>query len=493
MSTRTGARQGNDLERRAGRRDLVVIRSSRRTLLSAMFAAAALWSCSAIAQDVSSVVPPSGVIGVQEPMLSPGFWIARAQAPESVLMTTEQVAARNQITATRDAALVDLLSLPPTMTRERVLRWIKGAASPLSGPLVDAQGHSLSPQSLAEIQANIGMDRISASEPTRYGMAVRRAQLHTYPTAVRAYASKDATDFESFEAGTLFPGDPVVMVHPSADGKWWLVVSYQGPAWVATVDIAQGDARAVFGYAQKSPFRVVTGDELRTVFTPEAPGLSELQLDMGTRLPLASVPPDQPVNGQGPYASWAVELPVRGDDGALSFKPALLQKARDTSPDYLPLTRTNIIRQAFKFLGERYGWGHAYNTRDCSGFTSDVYRSMGLLLPPNSGAQGKSPGFAHQFFTAADSHDARVQAILNADVGDLIVVPGHVLMLLGKVDGQPYVIQDVPFVIFRDGHGTVHWTKVNEVSVTPLLPLLADGRQGYVDAMTSLVHVTALR
>ena len=271
------------------------------------------------------------------------------------------------------------------------------------------------------------------------------------------------------------------------------MVSYQGPAWVASADVAEGGADTVFGYGQKAPFRVITGDKERTTFTPEAPEVSELQLDMGVRLPLASVPPDQPVNGQGTYESWVASLPVRSDDGMLSFKPALLQKARDTSPDYLPLTRANIIRQAFKFLGERYGWGHGYNARDCSGFTSDVYRSMGLLLPPNSGAQGKSPALPHRFFTAADSHDARVQAIMSADVGDLIVVPGHVLMMLGKVDGQPYVIQDVPYVIYPIGHGKTRWTKVNEVAVTPLLPLLADGHQSYVDAMTSLVHVTATR
>ncbi|WP_225737257.1 SH3 domain-containing protein [Dyella acidiphila] len=453
--------------------------------------AAALCCRPAAAQDASSTIPPSAVIGVQEAMLSPDYWIGRAHAVDDVLMTPAQIAARNRLTSVHDQALVDLESLPTTLTREQIQGWVKSAASPLNAPLVDMHGDPLTAQTLAAIQANVGMQQIPASEPARYGMAVRRAQLRTYPTTVRAFASKESVDFESFEGGTLFPGDPVVIAKASVDGKWLLVVSYQGPAWVATTDIAEGSAQAVFGYAQKSPARVITGDEVRTVFTPEAPEVSELQLDMGTRLPLAKVPPDQPVNGQGPYESWALELPVRGNDGALSFKPALLQKMRDSAPDYLPLSRANIIRQAFKFLGERYGWGHAYNARDCSGFTSDVYRSMGVLMPPNANAQGKSPAFAHRLFTAADSHAARIDAIMHADVGDLIVVPGHVLMLLGQVDGQPYVIQDVPFVIYRNPQGGVHWTKVNEVSVTPLLPLLADGKQSYVDAMTSLVHVTA--
>src|SRR5690606_7701401 len=104
----------------------------------------------------------------------------------------------------------------------------------------------------------------------------------------------------------------------------------------------------------KAPYRVITGDKVETVFTREQPQLSELQLDMGVRVPLANVPLDQAVNGQHPYTSWILELPVRGDDGRLGFAPALLQKKEDSAADYLPLTRANLVRQAFKFLGERY-------------------------------------------------------------------------------------------------------------------------------------------
>ncbi len=36
---------------------------------------------------------------------------------------------------------------------------------------------------------------------------------------------------------------------------------------------------------------------------------------------------------------------------------------------------------------------------------------------------------------------------------------------------------------------TIDQIKLNEVSVTPLLPLLADPDHSYVGAMTSLVHI----
>ena len=450
-----------------------------------------LISATAAAQNHALPIPPSGVIGFNEAMLSPDYWIARAPAPNTVLMTPQQIDAINARTWAVDPMMHDLTKVGPNLSREQVLAWLKEAGMPPSKPVVDIKGNPVPAATIDAIQANAGADRIAASTPARYGLSVRRAQLRTLPTSFQTFASGQLLDVDTFQSGVLFPGEPVIIAHASVDGQWLLVDTTQGAAWVRTSDIAQGAAREVFAYVGKTPYRVVTGDAVRTVFTPEAPELSELQLDMGTRVPLAQLPAGDVVNGQVPYVSWAIELPVRRDDGTLDFKPALLQKVRDTAPGYLPLTRANIIRQGFKFLGERYGWGHDYNARDCSGFISDVYRSMGILLPPNAGAQGRSPAFKRRDFSAADTHQARVQAIMEAQVGDLIAVPGHVLMILGKVNGEPYVIQDVPYAVFRDPSGKIRMTKVNGVSVTPLLPLFADERTLYVDAMTSLVHVTA--
>ncbi|MFS2021548.1 NlpC/P60 family protein, partial [Massilia sp. CT11-108] len=149
-------------------------------------------------------------------------------------------------------------------------------------------------------------------------------------------------------------------------------------------------------------------------------------------------------------ASWPVLLPVRQADGSLAIRPALIRRSADTAPGYLPLTRANIIRQSFKLLGERYGWGHQFDARDCSGLIAETYRTMGLLLQHSSGLQGTSTALKHRAFTAADTHEARVKAVREAQVGDLVVVPGHVLMIIGHVNGAPYVIQDVPYAVFKD-------------------------------------------
>ncbi|MFS2020267.1 hypothetical protein ACEN88_27290, partial [Massilia sp. CT11-108] len=66
-----------------------------------------------------------------------------------------------------------------------------------------------------------------------------------------------------------------------------------------------------------------------------------------------------------------------------------------------------------------------------------------------------------------------------------------VLISPAPVTGAPYVTQPGPYAVFKPpAPGARRRTKLNQVSVTPLLPLYADDEKTYVDAMTSLVQPT---
>jgi cell wall-associated NlpC family hydrolase len=442
-----------------------------------------------IAAARTPVVPPSGVIGVTDAELSAESWIARLQAPDQVLLDRAAIDARNTRLFQLDDSMHDLQALPATLDRATVAGWIEGLSSRPTRTLYDEQGKPVPTATIDAIVANANLDAIPASQPTRYGMVLQRAALRGFPTSLRAFSSDDDTDIDRFQESALFPGTPVAIVHASRDGDWMFVVSPRYAAWIEAKYVAEGDAGAIFAHAAHAPYRVVTGAQVRTVFTREQPQLSELQLDMGVRVPLADAPPDQPVNGQHPYTSWIVDLPVRNDDGTLGFAPALLQKNTDTAGDYLPLTRANILRQAFKFLGERYGWGHSYNARDCSGFVSDVYHSMGVQMPRNTSDQSVSPAFARTHFEPGDSRDQRMAAVAALDVGDLIYIPGHVMMFVGRIDGMPYVIHDTNGGSFLGADGEPHSMHLNGVSLTPLVPLRFGKDHDYIDRITNIVRV----
>ena len=437
-----------------------------------------------------SANPPHGVVGVEDAQLDPGYWVARHPDPDAAYLDRPAIDAHNATLRATDRSVHDLQALPRVLAREQVAQWVGALSAPPSRTLYDVQGAPLPPATLAGIVANAAVASIPAERPARYGLAVRRADLRTFPTALRVFREVGDTDIDRFQESTLFPGDPVVIAHESVDGQWWFVVSPRYAAWVERRHIAEGDAGQVLGHATRSPYRIVTGATAHTVYNPELPAVSELQLDMGVRMPLRTDwPADRAVHGQHPYASHVVDLPTRDADGRLRFAPALLPRREDTAAAPLALTPRNLIGQSFKFLGERYGWGHAYNGRDCSGFVSEVYRSLGVELPRNTSDQARSPALAGVVFGERDGREAREAAVRALQVGDLVYIPGHVMMVIGHVDGAPYVIHDTTGISYRGAGGALVRMPLNQVAVTPLLPLMFNARERTVDRITAIRHV----
>ena len=51
------------------------------------------------------------------------------------------------------------------------------------------------------------------------------------------------------------------------------------------------------------------------------------------------------------YGCYVVDIPARGDDGRLVVEQALLPVSKEVNVGFLPMTSTNVLKQAFKFLG----------------------------------------------------------------------------------------------------------------------------------------------
>ncbi|MBZ4038753.1 SH3 domain-containing protein [Lysobacter sp. 13A] len=465
--------------------DAVIVRRRPPSIAgrTSAFILLALLAClGATARTPESVAPD--IVGMDDPARwTPAYWIERAEAPDRPLAPASAIQAQNARLVRDDPSMYDLAALGPVVERDQVLGWIQGLSRRPSAPRHDAKGARLPAAALDELEDALALDAVPARQATRYGLVVRRAPLRTFPTDRRVFSTPGDTDIDRFQESALFPGTPVAIAHASRDGEWLFVVSQRYAAWIEARHVAEGDAATVLGYAERTPYRLVTGAAAHTVHTPEAPAVSDVQLDMGTRLPSASS--TGRVNGQHPASGHAVELPVRQDDGRLLLRPALLPRSADTADAPLPLTRRHLIGQAFKFLGERYGWGHDYNARDCSGFVSEVYASLGLVLPRNTGDQAGSPVLAT---TRLDDVASRAAVLEALQVGDLVYVPGHVMMVIGHADGEPFVIHDIHGGGQRGADGEVVRLGLNGVVVTSLRGLVFDDGTPYVERATAVVR-----
>ncbi|RRN78302.1 NlpC-P60 family protein [Pseudoxanthomonas sp. SGD-10] len=461
-----------------------VARLAAPLLASLLLAAAPAWSLSPDADGHTAVV------GVRLSDLDPASWIARLEQPHQLLLDREGIAALNARMRAEDPSIQDIAALPDPLPRQFVRAQVEKLSSPPARTLYDERGQPVPARTLAALQRELALDAIPASRPLRYGLVVHRAALRAFPTSLRVFSSPGDTDIDRFQESALFPGDAVAVLHESRGRQWLFVASERYSAWIEARHVAIGTREEVLGYASRTPYIVVTGATVRTTYTPEEPRVSALQLDMGLRLPLRTgLDPSRTVNGQHPYASHVVDLPARRADGSLEFVPALVPRSADVAADYLPLTPANLIAQAFKFLGERYGWGHSYDARDCSGFVSEVYRSFGILMPRNTRDQAVSPALDRIGFEPGDDPARRQAAVRGLQVGDLVYIPGHVMMAIGHRDGMAYVIHDTNGGGWRGPDGGRVSAGLNGVSLTPLDPLLFNDEQTYVDRMTSIQRV----
>jgi len=141
-------------------------------------------------------------------------------------------------------------------------------------------------------------------------------------------------------------------------------------------------------------------------------------------------------------------------------------------------------------MGERYGWGHDYNARDCSGFVGEVYKTFGILLPRNTGSLAATTFGAHIQLDGAIAADKQL-ALAKADIGDLLLIPGHVMLVLGRNDQQAlFVIHDVNGLSYFQQNGEYYQSKLNGVSVTPFAPLYLNQQTSYQQALYQIKSLT---
>jgi hypothetical protein len=114
---------------------------------------------------------------------------------------------------------------------------------------------------------------------------------------------------------------------------------------------------------------------------------------------------------------------------------------------------------------------------------------MGVLMPRNTSDQARSPAFERIGFDEATTPQQREQALRRLQVGDLIYIPGHVMMVVGHENGEPWVIHDVQGVSMINAQGALQRIPLNAVSVTPLLPLRADESTLLTDRITAIVRM----
>lgn len=424
--------------------------------------------------SVTAAAAAAGVPNVTPEMETADFWIGKLSDPDSVIMSQGEISAFNRdITRGLPGLVYDLTDYPSSISGSVLSNLVSARPFPVdedrycNGWLVEESYYD-------SLLSRMNLPGIGESNEVDFAVTVRRSNIRTFPTYDESLEAPGDIEFDLFQETAVSPAEPVLILHRSLDGSWCFVQIYNYNGWMPAADLAvAADKKSWLEYVRPDNYLVVTGNKLGIYFTPENAAAELVELTMGTRVPMAAESKDS--------GAYTVKLPVRGDDGELLVKKASIPAGSDVSAGYMRYTRANIIRQAFKILGERYGWGGMFNARDCSAFVMDVYKSFGLMLPRNGDEQERSAGKTVSF-ESLDT-EQRYEVVGSLLPGASLHTPTHEMLYLGEHNGLHYVIHDITSYgeIYSDG--SIGKAVLNRVAVTDLSLTRRNGTT-FIDSLT---------
>lgn len=294
-----------------------------------------------------------------------------------------------------------------------------------------------------EVKPLLQIDKVPEKIRMKWGVATRATSIRALPVDVKMLEEKGDVEFDQLQFTLIKLWTPVGIFHKSSDGKWFYVQAPYVRGWVKAKDIAVFPERDdIKKYLRLGRFLVVTGESVR-VFRDAALQEMIYRPTMGTILPVvlsAEKAEQKEVSSEkspGPYTVW---FPIRKNDGSVGLVKSYISRKSDVTKGYPAYSQANVIRQAFKLLGARYGWGGQYNGRDCSGFVHDVFLSLGIDFPRDSKQQaliGTQLGFYKPF----QDEQEKTRVLRSARPGiTLLKMPHHQMIYIGMVNDQFYVI-----------------------------------------------------
>lgn len=448
-------------------------------------ACTALISTNVCAAEENYVQYKTNVPKINEQMMKADFWINNAEDSDKIIMDDKAIEKYNKEIEKNAPEIVDLEKYDESFKKDELTKLILNISSPASTPRYTADGKQVTEDYYNKLKENLNLNALEEVNKVKYGITVRRTVMRTYPTYDAIFKEGDNYEFDRFMETAVYPLEPLVILSHSKDNKWFFAQMYNYLAWIPAEDVALTTKDELFNYINTKNFLVTTGKRVFTVNNPLNQRISELKFDMGVKIPLASQDEiGDEVYGQNPTGNYVVKLPTRDNNGKMVLDLALISKSEDVSVGYISYTKRNILNQAFKLLGERYGWGGMFNGRDCSAFIMDIYRTMGLKLSRNTGEQAEIAMAKDYNMPEEMKLDEREKLFDSMNTGAALYMPGHAMLYLGKYNGEHYMIHDFSGFYNKDENGKYKYYRSRQIMVTPVTIVSSEDGTTYLEEMT---------
>lgn len=402
-------------------------------MVTAAFLSSSLISAFAWAEGKRYTIAPTQIPNVSREMKTAGFWISRIAKPDAVIMDTKMIDSFNRHVQITLKLTKDIRQIPIAYDGQLLKEALLNRYNDIKKQnYFDDSGEIVSDEFFEYIANQMALDQIVDTVKVQYGFIVRYADERFLPTEEGLYASAYDIDFDELQNSALDAATPVVILHQSADKRWFYVASELSDGWVEAATVAISEQADFESYLGATAF-IVTISSKADLYLDE--GLSSFydHVRMGVKLP--AVKSSRP-------GIYAAKLPISSRGGSVEFKTVYIQNDQ-ASNGFLPYTPRNVLEQAFKMLNEPYGWGGMYGEQDCSRLLQEVFATVGLTLPRDSKDQAQV-GQILALFKEDELAENKITALKKAPVGRAILpMKGHIMLYLGTVNGRPYAIHSL--------------------------------------------------
>lgn len=373
-----------------------------------------LFSRFAFAGEKLNYIAPAVIPNTHQDMNRPGFWISKHPAADAVILAASEVGSFNQelIKAGLIKDLFNIDAFDLNRSNGQIQNQLKKFER---GDYFDRNGKPIGREFFRQIKNNVNYEE-DQDIVLRFAFVLRQSDQRLLPTADILTAQPFDLEFDEVQNSSLDVGEGLVVFAETLDGKWVYTQTVASAGWMKKADLE---------FVSSDEFKIMTSSEK---FAVVISAKADLYRDstrtkfydmvrMGARFPINNLTAD------------SVEI-------LIAPAQRVFISRRDINIGFLHYTPRVIMEQAFKMLNAPYGWGGLHGEQDCSAFLKQIFATVGIDMPRNSGEQG-------QVGTLLGSQ-GQIKFLESATPGITIAqLKGHIVLYLGMADGKPYAIHGV--------------------------------------------------
>ena len=395
----------------------------------------------------SLMASPRLLPNVEKEYLRAEAWL-NSEEEGKIILAPEEISALNKMM--KSPTMPDLKTYPAKISREQLKTYLQDYEM---DDALYVNGEHITAMKAKEIVDDVNLAALPAEKAVKYGVVVKRSDLRSFPTSLRAYKDPGDKDFDIWQETVVDPAEPVIILHQNKKGNFVFAQMRNYRGWLPTNQVAVTDRASWLRYVEPEDFAIVTARLARL----SASG-AKWTFQMGSKIP----------------TKGKLQLPTRDKKGYLKIREVKPEYGQVLHEGYLPYTENNLVRQAFKHLGSPYGWGGLKESVDCSSFVADVYRTVGVELPRNADEQEEALA-ENQLQLSGYNSDEKLAALADLPLGSALFMPSHVMLYLGSKAGRPYIIHALSSYGRKAANGNYQSVPVSEVVVSDVFLTARNG------------------